>query len=287
MNAPQVPVTGNVGAGGVFPILNAGAVNFSADSNHTMVYPEMSGVVINMTSSVTLTAAHAMIAPLALGFWFIVYNNTTGGQNINVAGVTGAAASVAPDGLPHLVVCDGANYALNQSAPTAGITAISIASANGLQGSSSGGSTPTLTIGVDGLHVLPVNTGSASLFLNEAGNYTSPAGSLGGTLSSGNLAFGPGSGTGPTLTSIVGQDGNHRIQITPGPGSTAGSTLFTVTFTASRGHNTYPIVTQFGQTAFNQLCVPLVITSSTEYIITTGQAGVTSGVPLTFNVSCP
>ena len=290
MNAPQVPVTGNLGPGGVFPLLNAGIINFATDGNHTMVYPDMSGVVINCTSSVALTAARSLVSPVVLGFWFIVYNNTTGGQEILVGGLTGSAAIVPNDGNPHLVVCDGTNYALNSSAASGGITAISIATANGFQGSSSGGATPQLTIGVDGSHVLPVNTGSSSLFLNQAGSYSAPSGgsySLGGSLSAGNFAFGAGAGTGPTLASIEGLDGSHRIKIIPGSSPLPGNSLFTVNFTTSRGHNTYPVFTQAGQTAFGQLCVPLVITSATQYTISTGPTALTAGVALIFNVSCP
>lgn len=56
------------------------------------------------------------------------------------------------------------------------VTAVSIATANGFQGTSSGGATPALTINVDSSHVLPVNTGAATNFLTQAGTYAVPAG---------------------------------------------------------------------------------------------------------------
>jgi len=59
-----------------------------------------------------------------------------------------------------------------------GVTAVTVATANGFQGTSSGGSTPVLTLNVDSTHLLPVNNGSSSLFLNQAGNYTTPAASF-------------------------------------------------------------------------------------------------------------
>lgn len=290
MNPPQVPVTGNIGPGGIFPPLNAGTVTFPTDADYTMVYPDMSGVILNVVSSVALTAPRSLIAPEVFGFWFVIFNSTTGGQTITVDTVGGASSVVIPnDSQPYLVIGTGNGYALN-SAASSGISAISIATANGFQGASSGGSTPQLTITTDGAHLLPVRGGSASLFLNEAGTYSAPSGgsySLGGALSAGNFAFGPGAGTGPTLASIVGLDGNHRIQIIPGSSPLPGNNLFTVTFTASRGHNTYPVFTQAGQTSFGQLCVPLVITSDTLYTVATGPVALTAGVALTFDVSCP
>lgn len=62
-----------------------------------------------------------------------------------------------------------------------GVTSVSVATANGLQGSSSGGSTPVLTLGPDTSHVIPVNTGAATNFLGQDGNYHVPAGTGGAT----------------------------------------------------------------------------------------------------------
>lgn len=63
------------------------------------------------------------------------------------------------------------------------ITAVSVATANGFQGTSSGGPTPALSVNVDSSHVLPVNTGSATSYLNQAGTYSTPSVS-GGTVTS-------------------------------------------------------------------------------------------------------
>jgi len=67
------------------------------------------------------------------------------------------------------------------------VTAVSVATANGFQGTSSGTATPALTLNVDGTHVLPVNTGVATNFLAQDGAYhvpaTSPTGTAGGDLS--------------------------------------------------------------------------------------------------------
>ena len=37
--APQVPLTGNIGPAGPFPVLNSGTLVFATDANHTMVNP--------------------------------------------------------------------------------------------------------------------------------------------------------------------------------------------------------------------------------------------------------
>jgi len=59
---------------------------------------------------------------------------------------------------------------------------------------------------------------------------------LGGALSCSNLNFGTGAGTSPTCTSVNGYDSNFIVNITTGTTPAANSPLFTVTFTASRGH---------------------------------------------------
>lgn len=107
--APPIPLTSNLGSGGVFPLLNSGTLVFSSDANHTMVYPEMSASFIKVTSSVSLTATRNLVAPLTLGFAFTVENATTGGQSICVGGATGACVTI-PNGTTTQVVSDGTNY---------------------------------------------------------------------------------------------------------------------------------------------------------------------------------
>lgn len=62
------------------------------------------------------------------------------------------------------------------------VSTIGVASANGFTGSSSGGGSPVITLNVDATHVLPVNTGSSTTYLNGAGRYTTPP--SGGTVTS-------------------------------------------------------------------------------------------------------
>lgn len=66
--------------------------------------------------------------------------------------------------------------------------------------------------------------------------------SLGGTMTTANVALGPAAGTGAVLNVVNGLDGNHFIQFTVGTSPLAAGALLTVTYTASRGHLSYPIL---------------------------------------------
>jgi hypothetical protein len=111
------------------------------------------------------------------------------------------------------------------------LTSVSVATANGFEGSSSGGAAPVLTLNTDSTHILPVNNEGSSLFLNGAGAYAIPPGSgvttsspLSGTtslscptcvssqssLSSNNLMIGAGSQSAETvnLTGYVYSNGS-------------------------------------------------------------------------------
>src|SRR6185437_363482 len=108
--SPQVPLTGNIGAGGIFPLINSPGVSFVSDANHTMTYPEMSGSsgVLIVTSTVSLTATRQLVVPLGKFTWQ-VKNSTTGGQSITVGASTGSAVTIA-NGATATVVGDGTNY---------------------------------------------------------------------------------------------------------------------------------------------------------------------------------
>lgn len=122
--APQIPVTGNLGAGGVFPLVNSPAVVFTSDANHTMVYPEMSGSsgFLKVTSSTSLTATRNLIAPLTKGFGWMVENATSGSQSIQVIGASGTGITI-PNGQLAMVWSDGTNIVTFTSSG-GGITAL-------------------------------------------------------------------------------------------------------------------------------------------------------------------
>ena len=110
--APQIPLTGNIGSGFNGPLINSPAVIFATDADHPMVYPEMSGDVapLIVTSSVTLTATRNLIAPSGIGqiYTWPVKNMTTGGQTINVL-VSGGTSVPVANGTTVPVLCDGFN----------------------------------------------------------------------------------------------------------------------------------------------------------------------------------
>jgi hypothetical protein len=90
-------------------ILGAYSVIFATDANHTLSVTEYTNKFLELTSSVALTATRQLIAPLVQGQEFIVQNNTTGGQSIQVWGGSGGSVTVAA-GTSASVVCDGTNY---------------------------------------------------------------------------------------------------------------------------------------------------------------------------------
>lgn len=116
--APAVPTTGNIGAGGNFPLINSPAVVFATDADHTAVYPEVSGSsgVIKVTSTPSLTATRNLILPLTKGFQFTLINDTTGGQAIQPKGASGTFPPAIPNCSVSAITCavtvatDGINY---------------------------------------------------------------------------------------------------------------------------------------------------------------------------------
>jgi len=107
VSAPQIALTGNIGAGGPgFSLLNSGTIVMS-DANHTMTYPEMSAAFLKVTSSVPLTAIRDIITPVVRGFLFHIENLTTGGQSVRIIGASGTGI-----GQTVTVSFDGTNYVM-------------------------------------------------------------------------------------------------------------------------------------------------------------------------------
>lgn len=224
--SPSIPLTGNIGAGGIFPLFNAGPLIFSSDASRTMAYPEMSAFVIKAVSSVTLTATRNLIAPNGY-FAFAIENATTGGQSIQIIGATGTGVtipncSVSPTACTAFVFGDGTNYySVGSSAggsmtyPVAGIP-----NSNGSSWLTSYSSS----------NFIPANYISALAYMSYFGSFTvghclqvesiSPitaqdaglaCGSGSGiTQLTGDGAAGPGSGSQPlTLTTVNGSPGTY------------------------------------------------------------------------------
>jgi trimeric autotransporter adhesin len=140
--APQIPLTGNIGSGFNGPLIYSPAVVFATDADHTMVYPEMSGSggTIILTSTPTLTATRNLLVPNTGVFNWFVKNETTGGQTINVE-VTGGTSVAVANGATVFVVCDGVNCT-TQSIASGTVTAVTAT----FPVVSTGGTTPNISL---------------------------------------------------------------------------------------------------------------------------------------------
>ncbi len=141
--SPQIPVTGTLGAGGVFPLVNSPSVVFATDANHAMTYPEMSGSsgFLRVTSSVSLTATRNLIAPMIVGFNWAIENATTGGHSIQVIGATGTGVTI-PSGSTMPVYFDSINYVTTPAA--SGGTVLGVTGTAPV--ASSGGTNPVISM---------------------------------------------------------------------------------------------------------------------------------------------
>jgi hypothetical protein len=93
------------------PILGAYSVVFSSNANHTLSVAEYTNKFLSVTSSLSLTGEWSLLAPMVQGQEFVIQNNTTGGQAIQIIGVSDTGGSVTiPNGATVAVVCDGTNY---------------------------------------------------------------------------------------------------------------------------------------------------------------------------------
>lgn len=316
--APQVYFSAPIGPSGIFPAFNAGTVVFALDADYTMSYPDMSAFFIKATSSVSLTTTRKLIAPLTIGFVFTIENATTGGQSIEVIGSTGTGVTI-PNGQAVQVVADGTNYVSAGTTsgmvyPPAGVanstgsawgTSYQVGtSANNLVQLNSSAALPAVNganlTSLNGANLQASSVANAALANNSMtingtsctlGGSCTPSGgsySLGGSLSCSNLVFGTGAGTGPVCGDVTGLDGNHLIQITVGSSPTAGQVIYTLNFTASRGHNTYCTYSwaeaPVGAVNPNSFFILNDGPSAYETVATPSLA---AGEDMTFNVSCP
>jgi hypothetical protein len=91
-----------------FQILRRTA-SFSTDANITLNNAQYDGGIVEVSSSVPLTATRDVIAPLVSGAFLIVNNQTTGGQSIRVIGSSGTGVTIS-NGTRELCYSDGTNW---------------------------------------------------------------------------------------------------------------------------------------------------------------------------------
>jgi len=128
----------------------------------------------------------------------------------------------------------------------------------------------------------PGGTGAVTI------NATAGSYSLGGALSTGNFALGTGAGTGASISSVAGLDGNHTIVITTGSAPATSSPIYTCTFTATRGHTTYPIAAgvAVSYSGVNQIPYGSAI-GGTSYALYSGGTALNAATTYAWSVSCP
>jgi hypothetical protein len=90
-------------------ILGHASVVFTSDADHTLSVAEYTNNFLEVTASVSLTATRNLFAPLVQGQTFIVQNNTSNEQSIQVIGISGTGVTIT-NGTTRLVTCDGTNY---------------------------------------------------------------------------------------------------------------------------------------------------------------------------------
>src|SRR5271154_4394582 len=104
----DIQLGGSVGTTGT-AILGRVTVTYPSDADYTLLVSEYTNQFLNVTSSVSLTATRNLIVPVVEGVTYIIQNNTSGGQSIQVIGTTGTGITIM-NGSTVSVVCDGTNY---------------------------------------------------------------------------------------------------------------------------------------------------------------------------------
>ena len=94
-------------------ITGVSAISMTSDGNYTLVTAsgatdEARRLVLNVTSTVSLTATRNVVAP-AQKKQYIVFNGTTGGQSIQIIGTSGTGVTI-PNGKKRWVYFDGTNF---------------------------------------------------------------------------------------------------------------------------------------------------------------------------------
>ena len=141
-----------------------GAANFPTDANVTLTYTNTNAaqtfrnLVLNLTSSGSLTATRSLIVPTIQKPYYI-FNNTTGGQSITVKTASGTGITV-PNGKKMFLYVDGTNV----------VEGISHA------GSLTLGSALAVTSGGTGV---TTSTGTGSVVLSNTPTFSNTAGTAG------------------------------------------------------------------------------------------------------------
>lgn len=190
-------------------------------------------------------------------------DNISDGTGSPLAGGKEAFLALVPGAMGDVLTYNGTDYG-PQPLPTAPVTKIIAGSAN--------------------VHLTPPSgLGDVAISVDIPGTGYS----LGGALTTANVVVGAGAGAGASVTAVAGLDGNHQISLTTGTGPVLNGILFTVTFTITRGHVTYPVnkcvVVTIGHALID--FSPGSSASATGYVAS--NTGVDASTNYIWNVSCP
>ena len=300
MANPQIPLTGNIGAGGIFPLVNSPSVVFATDADHTMMYPDMSGSsgFIRVTSDVSLTATRNLIAPMVTGFMWAIQNATTGGHTIQVIGLTGAGVPI-PSGYTMPVFFDGTNYVTTPSA--SGGTVLSVTATAPV--ASTAGTNPVISMAqataiVDGwlsrvdwatfngkqnaLGYVPAHSGANSDITSLTGLTTPLSTGQGGSGTAGGTGYRYGNGASPDSYSPT-------IPASAISGGTGQQAIFTYITVPDFGTVSTSYVSVYGlqsatSTSFSNFVMPLAGTAQSLYIATQTSLGAGQTIAVTLEV---
>ena len=175
------------------------------------------------------------------------------------------------------LVTDGAGVLSFASTGTGTVTAVSVSSANGFAGTSSGGATPALTLSTSITGVLKGN-GTAISAATAGTDYVAPSGAL-GTPSSGTLSGCTVDGTdgvgfrnvpinsqSAAYTTVLADSGKAILH----PSTDANARTFTIPANASVAYAVGTVLTFINMTS---QVVTIAITSDTLYLAGTGTTG--------------
>jgi len=187
----------NIAIAATLTLTNDGAVtlaNTTGDASATNIVSSLTGAgtvtaqfaIVRVTG--TLTTAKVVTAP-SYSKTYTVVNAATGGiVTFKASGQTGVSIAV---GESAFVYYNGTDYVKLATSTAGTVTAVSVASANGFAGSSSGGTTPALTLSTTITGVLKGNATAISA-ATAGTDYVAPGGALGT----------PSSGTATNLTGL-------------------------------------------------------------------------------------
>jgi len=182
----------NIAIAATLTLTDDGAVtlaNTTGDASATNITSSLTGAgtvtaqfaIVKVTG--TLTTTKVITGP-SYSKTYVVDNTTaTYGVTFKASGQTGVTVVA---GEKCTVYYNGTDYVKVASSVADGVTAVSVASANGFAGSSSGGGTPALTISTS-VNGIAKGDGSALSAATAGTDYVAPGGAL-GTPSSGTLS---------------------------------------------------------------------------------------------------